>query len=468
MRNTNVIHVPPIMHEWVTIKDWRSFDISDWVSWESTTATENSWFEAEWFVVDQEWNPLVYGKSGFQRIPETDQDILDLARYPKGELDINNSLSMKLEGLFQNKVAKITQELYLPSIEISFNKGYSPTEMIRKVLLSFRELGDGLEEYGASFVPLGNLPISTPNVPNFANHYYEYLFNIRDGYDIAEFRGAALQLHKGIQDKNLAIYIFNKIRHLLPFFLAISWNSPFHKGIFRGNVSERTSTKSLWKMVWIPDAIDETFYSQLQEWLNTTIKSVAPYYYAVRYPRVDIRTIENCSMDMVHDVRIMIACMDLYYRITEKLWEHFTSNNPLPEKIFGRDSGCMIETNIIRENFHRAIRWGTETKFALAWTESGEQNLESLTQELLKWISNIPSTVPEDIQRKLRIPESTDFSAYILSQIIKNWNLGERTIKDFGLKKWPVINPLAIPTPDLQQLMKSVADSFRTQIQNTF
>jgi hypothetical protein len=87
-------------------------------------------------------------------------------------------------------------------------------------------------------------------------------------------------------------------------------------------------------MVGIPDAIDENFYMHLQKWLDTTIKSVTPYYYAVRYPRVDIRTIENCSMDMVHDIGIMIMIMDIYYRATEKLRNHYISGDPLPQNIF--------------------------------------------------------------------------------------------------------------------------------------
>ena len=87
-------------------------------------------------------------------------------------------------------------------------------------------------------------------------------------------------------------------------------------------------------MVGIPDTIDESFYEQLQVWLNSSIKSVTPYYYAVRYPRVDIRTIENCSMDMVHDVPLLICLIDLNYRLTEKLRTHYQSREPLPQDIF--------------------------------------------------------------------------------------------------------------------------------------
>lgn len=458
------IYVPSITHGSTELKKPQAFDISDWNSDGKKSTLDDAWFEAEGFVINREGKPVVWGKSWFQEIPEKDEKILEVSRYPNWEDDINRILSENTRWLFRDKIVKVTQELYLPSIEISFNQWYSPTEMIRKVLLSFQELADSLEKYHVSFLPLGNLPVETPNVPNFANHYYEYLFNIRDGFDIVEFRGAALQLHKGIEDKHLAIYTFNKIRHLLPFFLALTGNSPFYNGRYRGNISERTSTKSSWKMVWIPDAIDDTFYKQLQEWLNVTIKSVTPYYYAVRYPRVDIRTIENCSMDMVHDVRVMIACFDLYYRITEKIREHYFSQEPLPESLFGNDSGCMVETNVIRENFHRAIRHWTKTQFArVKWPCNG-QDIKSISEALLKWIQDTPTTVPTEVQKRLWICNNTDFTMYMLSDIIQNGNLWERTITQFGLQNDTIINPIHIPTKYLQEFMKTSADSFRAQV----
>jgi gamma-glutamyl:cysteine ligase YbdK (ATP-grasp superfamily) len=137
-----------------------------------------------------------------------------------------------------------------------------------------------------------------------------------------------------MENYELSVFVFNKIRHLLPFFSVLSQNSPFHEETFRGNLSERTASKFSWKMTGIPQGIDNNFLSDLQTWLNATIKSPTPYFYAVRYPRIDIKTIENCSMDMVSDVKLIIALIDIYYRLTEKLKMDFLDKNPLPKELF--------------------------------------------------------------------------------------------------------------------------------------
>jgi hypothetical protein len=458
----NTITIPAITDNWALLKPSRTFDISDW-QMPRENDPNNLWFESEWFVIDTEGNPLVFGNGWFQNIPTSPDEIERLSRYPSWEQEINTILSSRTQWVFRGKVARITQELYLPSIEISLDKGYAPRDLFRVIFQAFWELYDGLETSGALYLPSGNLPIETPNVPNFANSYYEYLFRERDGFDIADFRWAALQLHRWVEDQRMAVYTFNKIRHLLPFFLALTGNSPIHNNKFRWNVSERTSTKSAWKMTGIPDAIDDTFFSQLQEWLDTTIKSVTPYYYAVRYPRVDIRTIENCSMDMVDDVGIMVACMDLYYRICEKLKQHFLSGEDLPEGIFGKDSSCMVETNVIRENFHRSIRHGTKTRFAKVWWNSREQNFEALSQGLIEWIDDVPTIFPEYIANRLWI-HGSDATRHILSQVLSGWNLWERTIKELWLNKDRIIHPQVIPTHILQQFMVERAQWFRDQV----
>ena len=135
--------------------------------------------------------------------------------------------------MFANRIARFTRELYLPTGEISFNNGYTPQDMLGILIKSLQEFTKTLKQQGVMFLPLGNVPVTTLNIPNMSSPYYKYLFQERDGFDIASFRGQALQLHKGIEDKDLAIYTFNKIRHLLPYFLVLSANSPIHNNIYR-------------------------------------------------------------------------------------------------------------------------------------------------------------------------------------------------------------------------------------------
>ncbi len=457
----HTLTIPPIRYNWKELRSTKRFDISDWNS--GVEDIDNFGFEAEGFIISSTWEPLAFSDNKFHSIPNDWEGLDRISGYPNGEEEINEMVSQKAD-VFAKKIARITQELYMPSIEISLDKGYAPGLLFQVVFWALQGLDILAKEQWWYFLPAGNLPEWTPNVPNYANEYYRYLFEERDGYDIADFRWAGLQLHKWIEDKNMAIYIFNKIRHMLPFFLAISGNSPLHNWRYRGNISERTSTKSSWKMVWIPDTIDASFYSQLQEWLNTTIKSVTPYYYAVRYPRVDIRTIENCSMDMVHDIWVMTTLMDIYYRVTERLKQHYISQEPLPENIFWKDTGCMVETNVIRENFHRAIRKWTKTNFAITWI-NWEKNFEAYAQNVLDWIDVVPSIFPGAIQKALWIPNNTDPSRYTLSEIGSIGNLWEQSIKNLWLPSKPAWwRYIELPIDVIREYSVALAKHFRAQL----
>lgn len=457
------ITVPEVTHAWTLMKWKKEYDISDW-DWRNTSEA-NLWFEAEGFMIDSEGYPIVYGKGWFQKIPKDIDELSAISLYPSWEEDVNNEIK-HIASIYSNWVARITQELYMPSLEISLDKGYTPSELIRKAIESLRWLDGLAKSKDAYFLPLGNLPIHTENVPNLANEYYRYLFHVRDGFDIANFRWAALQIHKWMDDKNLAIYTFNKIRHLLPLFLSLAWNSPIHEWKYRWNISERTSTKSSWKMVGIPDTIDESFYEQLQVWLNSSIKSVTPYYYAVRYPRVDIRTIENCSMDMVHDLPVLVSLIDLNYRITEKLKFHYQERVSLPCDIFWEDSWCMVETNIIRENFNRATRLGTKTEFLQLGTGITRTTKEIL-DSILDWVKDVPSIIPWDIQQWLWYT-GTDMTPLVLGKVCNNWNLWEQTLAELWVDRNLSIlwTPRVIPEEVLRSHCLNVSQRFREQLQS--
>ncbi len=150
-------------------------------------------------------------------------------------------------------------------------------------------------------------------------------------------------------------------------------------------------------MTGIPESISTQFLSDLQRWLHATIKSVTPYYFAVRYPRVDIRTIENCSMDTVSDVPLMCALIDLYYRITEKLKLCYVGNAPLPRNLFGDNDHSAIETSVIRENYHRGIRFGTDATYSMLG--DGNYSFREYLENLYEFVRDVPSVFPDFVKR---------------------------------------------------------------------
>ncbi|MBP8017038.1 hypothetical protein KAZ01_03430 [Candidatus Gracilibacteria bacterium] len=470
MKNSNnsklpdKIIVPEIFSNGNIVREKKIYHIKNWINGRIKTDLdiENNGFEGEGFVINKNGEPVIYNENLFIGLPETDKDIKKVSTNPDSENNLNKEIRNFLgNGLFYEKKVNITRELYLPCIETSFNKGYNIKELFIKIIQSYKELISFIESKNLLYTPLGNMPLYTKNIPNFGNNYYKYLFETRDGLDIAYFRGAGFQLHKGIENYKLAVYTYNKIRHLLPLFLVLSENSPFVDNEYRGNLSERTSTKCDWKMTGIPDAIDNNFLNHLQDWLNSTIKSVTPYYFAVRYPRIDIKTIENCSMDMVSDILIMCTLIDLYYRITERLKIAFLEKEKLPTKLFGKDNNSFVETNVIKENFHRSIRYGTNVKYSLLGEK--EYSFKEYMDNLLTFIETIPSVFPEFVSNIFNIT-CQDPTKKIIGNIIDNGNLAEKTLKDFSLYKKNPINPIKINKEDIKKYLIKSAKHFSEQI----
>lgn len=461
----NII-VPQIEHNWKILKEEQVYTVKDWINWNVWKILdlniESNWFEWEWFILDEKWDLVLYDKVFKTMKTQTDDYLNNLQYIWDNEESLNNSIKdFDSNSNFWKEEANITQELFLPAIEISFNKWYSVNEIFNKVIWSYADLIKYLESQNLTYFPWWNYPIEVRNINNYANEYYKYLFSERDGFHIGDFRWTWLQLHKMMDNYELSIYTFNKIRHLLPIFNILTQNSPIMNWLYKWNLSERTVSKYDWKMTWIPDTIDNNFILEMQDWLNSSIKTVTPYYYAVRYPRVDIKTIENAAMDTVSDVTILIAVMDLYYRITEKLKKDFIESNPLPKELFWIDTWTSIETNVIRENYNRGVRYWTQTKLHIFWQK--DYNFWNLLDELFKYIEDIPSCIPNNMKLKLWFSNDIDITSNILFDVVKNWNLAEKTVKELWLTlyKW---DSIIVNSEEIKKIMLEQSKTFSNQI----
>ncbi len=131
---------------------------------------------------------MIFNGSGFQSA-ENVEDIRPICENPTSEETLNREIrGSSGNGVFGREIARISQELYLPCIEFSFNTGFGTDDLFRNILRAYGELDHYLSEKGLAYLPSGNMPVVTKNLPNLANEYYRYLFEIRDGYDIAYFR----------------------------------------------------------------------------------------------------------------------------------------------------------------------------------------------------------------------------------------------------------------------------------------
>ncbi len=460
----NDISVRAIIKNWETIKKANNYNIESWLKkevWEILdTSQKDFWFEWEWYFIDNEWNPIVFYKWRFLKINE-----LNNKKIKKISQEFSDNL---LHSHFRNwdnsfnTYANLCWELDLSTYEIGFNNWLSIKEIFFKIIDVYKDLNQ-YYNWWVKYLPYWILPIKTPNITNLSNSYYKYIFEERDWFDwIADFRWAWLQFHKEMDNYELSIYTFNKIRHLLPIFQVLAQNSPFRNWIYNWNLSERTASKFKWKMTWIPNSIDNNFINQLQNWLNTSINSVTPYYYAVRYPRIDIKTIENCSMDSISDLPLLFSLLDLYYRITEKLKQCFLNWEELPKNIFWTDCWDFIETNILQENYNKSIRNWTKSKYHILWNWDKKITFENFLNNIFLFIKDIPSQFPEWLAKKFWL-RNCDPTFIILSNIAKNWNLAENTLKDFWITRTPGIS-IEIPDKEIKQHILEVSKKFQQQL----
>jgi hypothetical protein len=156
--------------------------------------------------------------------------------------------------------------------------------------------------------------------------------------------------------------------------------------------------------------------------------------------------------------------MDIYYRATEKLRNHYISGDPLPQNIFWQDTNCMIETNVMRENFHRAIRKWTKTNLSILWNKN-DTEFSLYINYILEWIESVPSIFPENIKISLWIPSNTDGTKHIVNKIIRLGNLWEQSIRDLWLKNttnwWRSIH---IPKTRIREYSIGIWKHFRQQV----
>ena len=472
----NSIIVPQIIVWWNIIKSQKTYDVSQWTK---NSLTRNlskhaphNWAEAEWFVIDSEWNPYVFDNDWFIQVWQNNNlNIRDISTCPVSEENINMQIrNFSKDWIFGSGIWTITQELYMLTIELSLDQGYSTDELFTILVKSFYEIIGYLNTHWLEYLPCGNLPINTPNIPNLSNEYYKYLFEQRDGWRIWDFRWAAFQIHRYAENYPLSIFIFNKIRHVLPLFLGLSANSPFAGWKYLWNVSERTDSKFSWKMTWIPNPINNQFLVQLQKWINTNIKSVTPYYFAVRYPRVDIKTIENCSMDMVWDIALMFCLVDINYRFTQKLKAIYLEaqdnwidpSSLLPSSLFGDEvEESSIWTNILQTNFIDTIRYWTRGELSVLWR--WKIPFKKFMYEFLEFIDEIPSIIPSFVSKSFDL-KNTDFTNSIVRWIFQNWNPAEIALNDFWLLTADVSNPIQLNYKDLTDYMVSMSINFKRQI----
>lgn len=423
------IVVPPIHNNaGKLVKDARTYDVKKRVTANHVNIPSRFWWiEVEFFTMNEQWEYMVYTQDGYVPISQlTWEPLPRIERFP-------DAWDERLTSLLRSQNApdaQITTELWCGTQELAFSRGYEYPAFYRKTFEAIAALFHVLGNNNVYPIYQWTTIVPTQNINNFSNPYYEYLIKERDSnYWLSEFRWTGTQLHAEMDSYGMSLYVYNRLRSFLPYFLFLGSNSPIHNGAYNGNLSERIAQKIhiFQDKTWIPPEISFTFLEELQWRIDSGVKSVTPYYRFLRYPRVCIKTLENCMPDSVDDLPTLLAMCDLYFRIIQKLKQDYIEwSDSLQETWLLQPSSAWMNASI-----ESVLRKGNKGVIH-------DMPIQVFTEKLLDRLEDIPTTLDANMLRSLWYKD-TDFLAAHLGFALANWNLAQQTLKELWItRSWNI------------------------------
>jgi carboxylate-amine ligase len=221
------------------------------------------------------------------------------------------------------------------------------------------------------------------------SEWEKQLITVHPRYDeiVQELQDAArsnlifgLHVHVGIEDREMAIHIYNSVRYFLPHIYALSTNSPFWEGRNTGFKSFRTKVFDKFPRTGIPD-----FFSgagEYERYVNLLVQTkcidnAKKIWWDVRvhpfYPTIEFRI---CDVPLTVDETVTITA--LIQALVAKLYILRRSNLNF----------IIYKRALINENKWRASRYGIEGKL-IDFGKSMEVPTKELILELLDFVDDV-------------------------------------------------------------------------------
>lgn len=235
-----------------------------------------------------------------------------------------------------------------------------------------------------------------------------------------------LHVHVGIEDRDMAIHIYNSVRYFLPHIYALSTNSPFWEGRNTGFKSFRTKVFDKFPRTGIPD-----FYSGVAEYeryvnllvQTKCIDNAKKIWWDVRvhpfFPTIEFRI---CDVPLTIDETVTITA--LIQALVAKLYILRRSNLNF----------IIYKRALINENKWRASRYGIEGKM-IDFGKSIEVPTRELILELLEFVDDVVDDLGsrEEINKIHKILEQGTGADRQLAVFEKSKNLND--VVDYILKE---------------------------------
>ena len=240
---------------------------------------------------------------------------------------------------------------------------------------------------------------------------------------------SGIHVHVGVESGEKAIAIINGMKRYIPYFIALSANSPFFEGENTGLASTRTKIFEGLPNTGIPERLRN--YSEFQKFMRTLIKSksidsIREIWWDIR-PHPGFGTVEIRICDSIPNLMDIKDLTAFCQALVVGLSRHYDNATQLP----------YLDNWILYENKWRATRYGIDAD--LIMDEDGKQ--VSIRSEIINTIKNL-----SDVVNELNLGESMDrlinrvkkghaFYKDQISIFNKRKDLKDVIIKDIGVLK---------------------------------
>jgi len=295
-------------------------------------------------------------------------------------------------------------ELHQSVVEVATGICETVADVRRDVIKNRRAAHEIARRVGVRIAAASTHPFSQWESQQISNKE-RYVQSVEEMQDAA--RGNlifGLHVHVGVDDRELAIDIYNQARYFLPHLLALSCSSPFFNGRKTGLCSARTLIFKRLPRTGIP----ERFYSygEFESFLDTLVKTGCidngrRVWWDLR-PHPTYSTLEFRICDLPSLARDTIAIAALVQALVAKL--AWLRRRNLSFNIY---RSAMVD-----ENKWRAARYGVHGKL-IDWGKKVEAPFAQLAEELVEFVWDMTDDLGsrrevEDVLRIVREGTSAD------------------------------------------------------------
>lgn len=213
-------------------------------------------------------------------------------------------------------------------------------------------LSHQLEREGLIALPIGMIPHGNreaaqarlwENMQQHPDPFYQNVLIPRDGRTVEALAYmSGIQPHTEQLHGETAVTAVRALSLLSPFFIALAASSPVINGHFRGRHSERMVEKNSLRRDLtglIPEEAVRS-HASMQAFLHGTSQnpeflSIAPGYFWVRQPRIEIGTVETATMDAIPDPGHALWMCRLSRSVVQAVARDMREGRSLPQELFG-------------------------------------------------------------------------------------------------------------------------------------